>query len=198
MNTQEFVLIPKSFYTDKNNSTSQVLKDPQLAQKAKALTLLQRNKQYPEAEENEKNISNENILSSIDMLNRSQKERSKEILKKIESSDIIGFNKEGKITINKTATTVPLSIFLYDLQQPRKTITDSTYRIILDHLKLDPSLVSNTSAKKVLQSHSPLPEIIQPKRRKQRERTPSDASNEEPETNIKKQTGSSKPWTFIS
>ena len=47
MNTQELILIPKTFYTQKNNSTLQVLKDPEVEQKAKSLTLLQRNKTFP-------------------------------------------------------------------------------------------------------------------------------------------------------
>ena len=64
MNTQEFILIPKSFYTQKNNSTLQVLKDPEVEQKAKSLTLLQRNETFPETSSTDKkeNISNESIL----------------------------------------------------------------------------------------------------------------------------------------
>ena len=66
MNTQEFIVIPKCFYTQQNNSTLQVLKDPEVEQKGKSLTLLKRNKTFTETspvDENEK-IANENLLRS--------------------------------------------------------------------------------------------------------------------------------------
>ena len=197
MNTQEFVLIPKSFYTQHNTSTSQVLKDPQLEERAKSLTLLQRHQTFSDAPEQEETVSVEKILSSIDMLNRSQKDSSREILKKIENSDVIGFNSEGKITINKTATQVPVSIFLYDLQQPRKTISDSTYRIILEQLKPDQSLVSNVAAKNFLQSNDPTPKKSRTKKRKQAEKTSPYASDQESEGVDQIKASSSKKWTTI-
>lgn len=197
MNTQEFVLIPKSFYSQQNTSTSQVLKDPQLEERAKSLTLLQRNQTFPDASEKSNNLSTDKIILSVDMLNRSQKDRSREILKQIEQSDVVGINQEGKLTINKTETQVPVNIFLYDLQQPRKTISDSTYRIILEHLNLDQGLVPNVAAKKILRRDDQASETSQIKKRARKEQTPRDASDQESEENNQSKASSSKPWTTL-
>ena len=64
MNTQDFVLIPKSFYTQQKHSTLQVLRDPEVEQKAKSLTLLQRNNTFPDPStvEKKEKTSKENIL----------------------------------------------------------------------------------------------------------------------------------------
>ena len=80
MNTQEFILIPKKFYTQKN-STLQVLKDPEVEQKAKSLTLLQRSKTFPETSPTDKKeiISTESIFKSLDMLTAAQKQKTREI-----------------------------------------------------------------------------------------------------------------------
>ena len=48
MSKQEFILLPKSFYTQQNNSTLQVLKDLEVEQQAKSLTLLQKNEAFTE------------------------------------------------------------------------------------------------------------------------------------------------------
>ena len=94
MNTQEFVLIPKSFYTQQKHSTQQDLKDPEVEQKAKSLTLLQRNKTFPDPSpvEKKEKTSKGNILKSLDMLTAAQKQRTREILNKIESSETIDFD----------------------------------------------------------------------------------------------------------
>ena len=152
MNTQEFILIPKSFYTQKNNSTLQVLKDPEVEQKAKSLTLLQRNKTFPETSSTEKkeNISNESILKSLDMLTAAQKQKTREILNKIEASDVIDFNETGELTVNKNSTKIALSTFLYNLQQPNKNLSDPAYSLVLKELQLNPGLVPNKNAKSIL------------------------------------------------
>ena len=71
---QEIILTPKSFYTQKN-STLQVLRDQEVEQKARSLTLLQRNKSFQETSSTDKkeNISNESILKSLDMLTAASK-----------------------------------------------------------------------------------------------------------------------------
>ena len=141
MNTQEFILIPKSFYTQQNNSTLQVLKDPKVEQKAKSLTLLQRNKTFPDPStiEKKEKASKGNIIKSLDMFKASQKQKTREnFLNKIESSEAVDFDETGEITINKISTKISLATFLYNLQQPNKKLTDPAYSLILNELMLNP------------------------------------------------------------
>lgn len=192
MNTQEFVLIPKSFYTQQKHSTLQVLRDPEIEQKAKSLTLLQRDKTFPDPStvEKKEKISNENILKSLDMLTAAQKQRAREILNKIESSEAIDFNETGEITVNKISTKISLSTFLYNLQQPNKNLTDPSYSIILKELMLNPNLVPNRNAKNILNPSTT-------RKRAEPTRDESDASDEESQEIAKSKASGSKKWTTL-
>ena len=192
MNTQEFVLIPKSFYTQQKHSTLQVLRDPEVEQKAKSLTLLQRNNTFPDPStvEKKEKTSKENILKSLDMLTAAQKQRTREILNKIESSETIDFDETGDITVNKISTKISLSTFLYNLQQPNKNLTDPSYSIILKELMVNPNLVPNRNAKNILNPSTT-------KKRAEPTRDESDASNEESEEIAKSKASGSKIWTSL-
>ena len=192
MNTQEFVLIPKSFYTQQKHSTLQVLRDPEVEQKAKSLTLLQRNNTFPDPStvEKKEKTSKENILKSLDMLTAAQKQRTREILNKIESSETIDFDETGDITVNKISTKISLSTFLYNLQQPNKNITDPSYSIILKELMVNPNLVPNRNAKNILNPSTT-------RKRAEPTRDESDASNEESEEIAKSKASGSKIWTSL-
>ena len=123
MNTQEFVLIPKSFYTQQKHSTLQVSRDPEVEQKAKFLTLLLRNKTFPDPSTVEKTekTSRKNILKSLDMLTAAQKQRTREILNKIESSETIDFDETGDNTVNKISTKFRSQHFFIICSNPTKT-----------------------------------------------------------------------------
>ena len=192
MNTQEFILIPISFYSQQNNSTLQVLKDPQVEQKAKSLTLLQRNKTFPDPStiEKKEKTSKENVLKSLDMLTAAQKQKTREILNKIESSEEVDFNETGEITVNKISTKISISTFLYNLQQPNKNLTDPAYSIILKELKLNPNLVPNRKAKTILN-----PSVT--RKRAEPTQDESDASDKESEEITKSKTLGSKIWTTL-
>ena len=192
MNTQEFVLIPKSFYTQQKHSTLQVLRDPEVEQKAKSLTLLQRNNTFPDPStvEKKEKTSKENILKSLDMLTAAQKQRTREILNKIESSETIDFDETGDITVNKISTKISLSTFLYNLQQPNKNLTDPSYSIILKELMVNPNLVRNRNAKNILNPSTT-------RKRAEPTRDESDASNEESEEIAKSKASGSKIWTSL-
>ena len=192
MNTQEFVLIPKSFYTQQKHSTLQVLRDPEVEQKAKSLTLLQRNNTFPDPStvEKKEKTSKENILKSLDMLTAAQKQRTREILNKIESSQTIDFDETGDITVNKISTKISLSTFLYNLQQPNKNLTDPSYSIILKELMVNPNLVPNRNAKNILNPSTT-------RKRAEPTRDESDASNEESEEIAKSKASGSKIWTSL-
>ena len=192
MNTQEFVLIPKSFYTQQKHSTLQVLRDPEVEQKAKSLTLLQRNNTFPDPStvEKKEKTSKENILKPLDMLTAAQKQRTREILNKIESSETIDFDETGDITENKISTKISLSTFLYNLQQPNKNLTDPSYSIILKELMVNPNLVPNRNAKNILNPSTT-------RKRAEPTRDESDASNEESEEIAKSKASGSKIWTSL-
>ena len=192
MNTQEFVLIPKSFYTQQKHSTLQVLRDPEVEQKAKSLTLLQRNNTFPDPStvEKKEKTSKENILKSLDMLTAAQKQRTREILNKIESSETIDFDETGDITVNKISTKISLSTFLYNLQQPNKNLTDRSYSIILKELMVNPNLVPNRNAENILNPSTT-------RKRAEPTRDESDASNEESEEIAKSKASGSKIWTSL-
>ena len=192
MNTQEFILIPKSFYTQQNNSTLQVLKDPEVEQKAKSLTLLQRNKTFPDPStiEKKEKTSKENIIKSLDMLTASQKQKTREILNKIESSEAVDFDETGEITINKISTKISLSTFLYNLQQPNKKLTDPAYSLILKELMLNPNLVPNRNAKTILNPSAT-------RKRAEPTQDESNASDKESEEITKSKTSGSKTWTTL-
>ena len=192
MNTQEFVLIPKSFYTQQKHSTLQVLRDPEVEQKAKSLTLLQRNNTFPDPStvEKKEKTSKEKILKSLDMLTAAQKQRTRETLNKIESSETIDFDETGDITVNKISTKISLSTFLYNLQQPNKNLTDPSYSIILKELMVNPNLVPNRNAKNILNPSTT-------RKRAEPTRDESDASNEESEEIAKSKASGSKIWTSL-
>ena len=192
MNTQDFLLIPKSFYTQQKHSTLQDLRNPEVEQKAKSLTLLQRNKTFPDPStvEKKEKTSKENILKSLDMLTAAQKQRTREILNKIESSETIDFHETGDITVNKISTKISLSTFLYNLQQPNKNLTDPSYSIILKELIVNPNLVPKRNAKNDLNPSKT-------RKRAEPTRDESDASNEESEETAKSKASGSKIWTTL-
>ena len=88
------------------------------------------------------------------MLTAAQKQQTREFLNKIEVSDVIDFNETGELTVNKNPTKFALSTFLYDLQQPNKSLSNPTYSLVLKELQLNPGLDPNKNAQSNL---NPLP-----------------------------------------
>ena len=124
------------------------------------------------------------------MLTAAQKQRTREILNKIESSETIDFDETGDITVNKISTKISLSTFLYNLQQPNKNLTDPSYSIILKELMVNPNLVTNRNAKNILNPSTT-------RKRAEPTRDESDASNEESEEIAKSKASGSKIWTSL-
>ena len=124
------------------------------------------------------------------MLTAAQKQRTREILNKIESSETTDFDETGDITVNKISTKISLSTFLYNLQQPNKNLTDPSYSIILKELMVNPNLVPNRNAKNILNPSTT-------RKRAEPTRDESDASNEESEEIAKSKASGSKIWTSL-
>ena len=124
------------------------------------------------------------------MLTAAQKQRTREILNKIESSETIDLDETGDFTVNKISTKISLSTFLYNLQQPNKNLTDPSYSIILKELMVNPNLVPNRNAKNILNPSTT-------RKRAEPTRDESDASNEESEETAKSTASGSKIWTTL-
>ena len=84
------------------------------------------------------------------MLNPHQTEKSKSILKELQSSSDVSINDEGLIEIDNTPTAIDASNFLFTLQQPTKKHYHPDYKRILDKIKISPDLVPNSEAKKIV------------------------------------------------
>ena len=76
------------------------------------LYLLQRIEKFTETSPvDKKEITNQIILMSLDMLTAAQKQKTREILNKAEASDVIDFNETGELTVNTNSTKFSLSTF---------------------------------------------------------------------------------------
>ena len=104
MSAQEFILIPKENYIKNQPKASEILDDPTITAKSQ-LTLLQRvpEKKEPEKEKTSQEVKapetrediQKRVLRSITMLNPHQTEKSKSILKELQSSSDVSINDEG-------------------------------------------------------------------------------------------------------
>ena len=103
-------------------------------------------KKAPETREN----IQKRVLRSITMLNPHQTEKSKSILKELQSSSDVSINDEDLIEIDNTPTAIDASNFLFTLQQPTKKLYHPDYKRILDKIKISPDLVPNSEAKEIV------------------------------------------------
>ena len=196
MSAQEFILFPKDSYIKKQPRALDVLDEPTAVEKAKLLTILQRE---PERKKKLETVSKTEakpediktrVLKSLSMLKPSKKEKSKSILDKISSSDKISIDDDGKVKIDDRTTTVDANTFLFDIQQSRTNLSrkDPDYKRILDRLDISPQLVENTEAKQIVKPKRPRavlkpksPKRVSKKVKRQDEQQPSEDSEEEEE-----------------
>ena len=76
------------------------------------------------------------------------------LLDLILQSEAVTIGEESKLLyINQEPTSVQVSQFLYDLQQPTKKIDQSEYSQILAVLPIEPELVANFYAKQIIQAY---------------------------------------------
>ena len=162
--SQQFVLIPKENYIKKHPKTLDILEDETINEKAKLLTLLQREKPskkiskdakpaadvVPRAPDRE--IIEKRVLKSLSMMKPWQIEKSKPILKKIYDDPDISIDEEGLLKVGDQTTSLEAKNFLFDLQQPKKGLHDPDYKKILEKLQVSPHLIPNSQAKKIVQS----------------------------------------------
>ena len=136
MSAQEFVLIPNENYVKQQPKAFEIIDEPTAVEKAKLLTVLQRQPQKvinstDKTQTNHQQTTDNmkaRVLKSFSMLQPSKKEKSRSILGKIEQSDKLAINDDGKLKLNDRTTSIDANTFLFDLQQNRtKTRTTETF-----------------------------------------------------------------------
>ena len=114
MTSQEFILIPKENYIKQQPKSSEILEDATINEKAKLLTLLQRNKPPEEPKEKseatssspatDREIIEKRVLKSLSMMKPWQLEKSKPILRKLYDSSDVSINEDGFLTLDDRPT----------------------------------------------------------------------------------------------
>ena len=203
MSSQEFILIPKVNYVTEYPKTSEILYDPTIAEKAKQLTMLQREKAQTVEEDksdatkqvdNEPEIVEKRVLKTLSMLKPSQLEKTKHILKKIYDATDVSVNEEGFITIGDRATTIEATNLLYNLQQTKKRLHDPDYAKILEKVNISPQLVANSDAKKILQPIRQKPGVRPKKKTPRKTRKRPLVEDEQTTGDSEEETSTSRPW----
>lgn len=203
MSSQEFILIPKENYVTEYPKTSEILYDPTIAEKAKQLTMLQREKAQTVEEDksdatkqvdNEPEIVEKRVLKTLSMLKPSQLEKTKHILKKIYDATDVSVNEEGFITIGDRATTIEATNLLYNLQQTKKRLHDPDYAKILEKVNISPQLVANSDAKKILQPIRQKPGVRPKKKTPRKTRKRPLVEDEQTTGDSEEETSTSRPW----
>ena len=177
MTSHEFILVPTENYIEQQPKSLEILDDATINEKAKILTLLQRQKPPKDPKENktqstfssepERDIIEKQVLKSLSMMKTWQIEKSKPILRKIHDSPDVSINEDGFLTVDDKATSLEAANFLFKLQQPKTGLHDPDYRKVLSKLELSPQLVPNSDAKKILQ-----PSVLRKKVTASRSKTP--------------------------
>ena len=135
-------------------------------------------------------IASENKLKSLDKQTATQKQKTKESLRKNGASDVIDFNETGELTANTNSTKVSLSQILYNLQQPNKKIP--RIPLFFERITVKPRFGTKEKRQKKL---NPTLETT----RKGKDHSPKfwRASDEESEEHTKGKASGSKMWTTL-
>ena len=114
MTSQEFILIRKENYVKQQPKTQEVLDDATINEKAKIISLLQRQQKSSETVEPDekmdkkpqwsplqKEIIEKRVLKSLSMLKPWQIEKSKPIIRKVYDSDNVSTSEDGFLKIGE-------------------------------------------------------------------------------------------------
>ena len=96
----------------------------------------------------------ESIMALENLKGKHKIQRAEILLDLILQSEAVTIREESKLLyINQEPTSVQVSKFLYDLQQPNKKIDQSEYFQILAVLPIEPELFANFHAKQIIQAY---------------------------------------------
>ena len=135
------------------------------------------------------------------MLNPHQTEKSKSILKELQSSSDVSINDEGLIEIDNTPTAIDASNFLFTLQQPTKKLYHPDYKRILDKIKISPDLVPNSEAKEIVKPKVIKTKFVTTPKTKSSGKTPKrprKKDDQQPGPSVEGQEDGSKDWETLS
>ena len=135
------------------------------------------------------------------MLNPHQTEKSKSILKKLQSSSDVSINDEGLIEIDNTPTAIDASNFLFTLQQSTKKLFHPDYKRILDKNNVSPDLVPNSEAKEIVKPKVIKTKFVTTPKTKSSGKTPKrprKKNDQQPGPNVEGQEDGSKDWETLS
>ena len=161
-------------YVESRPLAEQILSDPDIKEKAKQLSLLQRTPKHDYKGEKEKDVQTtaeerqedvttsklseresfeQQIFQELPSLKPKQVTKSKVILAKILASDQVTINDKGKLMVNGYEINLPASTFLYDLQQPTKKLRDE-HEAVISRVDIPSQMVANQKAKILIEQGS--------------------------------------------
>ena len=159
---EEFILIPKNQFFKEQPYTSRDLiahSDQHTGAQFSVLNRMRPNentkKEYQEIldtretidpTEFTKKIANK-ILQNFNILAPAKNTTTEKIVSLIKESKRVVINENENFIVNGTATGINVPIFLYDLQQPTKKLSNPDYFKILENLSIKEDLVINRNAK---------------------------------------------------
>ena len=152
---EEFVLVPKQFYIQKEPLAAKILDDAQIQSKANFLSLLQRERQpqtppkEPETLKTNKDLDKSaKYLEDLTILGPTSREKGRLLLQRLENLDNVEFTDQDTIAIDGRDTNVSVSNFLYLSQQPNKKYQEQEYQKIFDEVQKSKHLITNNQAQR--------------------------------------------------
>ena len=158
---EEFILIPKNQYMKEQPYSSQILNDPRVQHRSAQFSFLNRmrpnestNKEYQEILDTRETIDPtelskmkaDKILQNLNVLVPAKFTRTEKIVSLIKESKKVVIDENENFIVDGTATGINVPIFLYDLQQPTKKLSNPDYFKILEVLIIKEDLVINRNA----------------------------------------------------
>ncbi len=152
---EEFILVPKQFYIQKEPLAAKILDDSQIQSKANFLSLLQRERQPqtpPKEPETLKTMEDldksAKYLEDLTVLRPVSREKGRLLLQRLENLDNVEFTDRDSIAIGGRDTKVFVSVFLYLSQQPYKNYPKQEYQKIFDEVRKSKHLITNNQAER--------------------------------------------------
>ena len=104
------------------------------------------------------------ILQNLNVLAPAKFTRTEKIVSLIKESKKVVIDKNENFIVDGTATGINVPIFLYDLQQPTKKLSNADYFKILEVLDIKDALVINRNAKLAIRKRTQ--KTVKPKKKK--------------------------------
>ena len=166
---EEFILIPKNQFMKEQPYSSQILNDPRVEHRGAQFSFL--NRMRPNENTDKENqetfdtrettdptelskVHADKILQTLNMLAPPKFTRTEKIVNLINESKNVIIDENENFIVDGTATGINVPIFLYDLQQPTKKLSNPDYFKILEALNIKEDLVINSNAKTAIRKRT--------------------------------------------